>query len=249
MTLKNARKLGFFAALAMLVGSVVGVGIFFKNNSIQKVTDSQGITWLLAWVVGGVISLIVALNFSEISFLKPSKLIVFPQVMVPVVGCSFKAIISSNFDYFPSNNASFFVANINLLEWLSQWPLNNTLEENKDNSDHRIRSFLGRMLFNGDQVFKNVQVTSGGEKVRLMFSKMMLTESNFLIFDQPLDHLDSESIDSVIEGLQSYNSGLIFTTYNRAMIKKVANVILDIRSDASYIFKGTLEEYEQKMGY
>ncbi|WP_215743250.1 ABC-F family ATP-binding cassette domain-containing protein [Mesomycoplasma hyorhinis] len=154
-----------------------------------------------------------------------------------------------NFDYFPSNNASFFVANINLLEWLSQWPLNNTLEENKDNSDHRIRSFLGRMLFNGDQVFKNVQVTSGGEKVRLMFSKMMLTESNFLIFDQPLDHLDSESIDSVIEGLQSYNSGLIFTTYNRAMIKKVANVILDIRSDASYIFKGTLEEYEQKMGY
>lgn len=154
-----------------------------------------------------------------------------------------------NFDYFPSNNASFFVANINLLEWLSQWPLNNTLEENKDNSDHRIRSFLGRMLFNGDQVFKNVQVTSGGEKVRLMFSKMMLTESNFLIFDQPLDHLDSESIDSVIEGLQSYNSGLIFTTYNRAMIKKVANVILDIRSDVSYIFKGTLEEYEQKMGY
>ncbi|QEA01938.1 ATP-binding cassette domain-containing protein [Mesomycoplasma hyorhinis] len=154
-----------------------------------------------------------------------------------------------NFDYFPSNNASFFVANINLLEWLSQWPLNNTLEENKDNSDYRIRSFLGRMLFNGDQVFKNVQVTSGGEKVRLMFSKMMLTESNFLIFDQPLDHLDSESIDSVIEGLQSYNSGLIFTTYNRAMIKKVANVILDIRSDASYIFKGTLEEYEQKMGY
>ncbi|WP_340640914.1 ABC-F family ATP-binding cassette domain-containing protein [Mesomycoplasma hyorhinis] len=154
-----------------------------------------------------------------------------------------------NFDYFPSNNASFFVANINLLEWLSQWPLNNTLEENKDNSDHRIRSFLGRMLFNGDQVFKNVQVTSGGEKVRLMFSKMMLTESNFLIFDQPLDHLDSESIDSVIEGLQSYNSGLIFTTYNRAMIKKVANVILDIRSDASYIFKWTLEEYEQKMGY
>ncbi|MXR09394.1 ATP-binding cassette domain-containing protein [Mycoplasma hyorhinis] len=154
-----------------------------------------------------------------------------------------------NFDYFPSNNASFFVANINLLEWLSQWPLNNTLEENKDNSDHRIRSFLGRMLFNGDQVFKNVQVTSGGEKVKLMFSKMMLTESNFLIFDQPLDHLDSESIDSVIEGLQSYNSGLIFTTYNRAMIKKVANVILDIRSDASYIFKGTLEEYEQKMGY
>ncbi|MXR07201.1 ATP-binding cassette domain-containing protein [Mycoplasma hyorhinis] len=154
-----------------------------------------------------------------------------------------------NFDYFPSNNASFFVANINLLEWLSQWPLNNTLEENKDNSDHRIRSFLGRMLFNGDQVFKNVQVTSGGEKVRLMFSKMMLTESNFLIFDQPLDHLDSESIDSVIEGLQSYNSGLIFTTYNRAMIKKVANVILNISSDASYIFKGTLEEYEQKMGY
>lgn len=74
MTVKNARKLGFFAALAMLVGSVVGVGIFFKNGSIQRVTESQGITWLLSWVIGGIISLIVAINFSEISFLKPSKL-------------------------------------------------------------------------------------------------------------------------------------------------------------------------------
>ncbi|CAT05221.1 Serine/threonine exchanger SteT [Mesomycoplasma conjunctivae] len=74
MSSKSARKLGFFAASAMLIGSVVGVGIFFKNGSIARATDSNGIAWLLAWIIGGIISLFAAINYSEISFLKPSKL-------------------------------------------------------------------------------------------------------------------------------------------------------------------------------
>ncbi|SYV90256.1 Uncharacterized ABC transporter ATP-binding protein HI_0658 [Metamycoplasma alkalescens] len=112
-----------------------------------------------------------------------------------------------------------------------------------------MRAFLGRMLFSNDSVFKNVQVTSGGEKVRLMMSKLMLEESNFLIFDQPLDHLDSESIDSLIEGIKSYKSSCIFTTYNRAMIKECANVILEIKEKESFLFYGNLDEYEKAMGY
>ncbi|WP_434336820.1 ABC-F family ATP-binding cassette domain-containing protein [Mesomycoplasma conjunctivae] len=154
-----------------------------------------------------------------------------------------------NFDYFPANHDQFFNDDSDLITWLSKWPLNNSLEENKDNSDHRMRSFLGRMLFSGDQVFKKVKVTSGGEKVRLMFSKLMLGESNFLIFDQPLNHLDSESIDSFIEGLKDFESGAIFTTYNRALIKEVATAILDIRATGSFFFRGNLEEYEKKMGF
>ncbi|VEU59548.1 ABC-F family ATP-binding cassette domain-containing protein [Mesomycoplasma neurolyticum] len=153
------------------------------------------------------------------------------------------------YEYFPSDNSEYFNKEENLIEWLSKWPLDNSLDENKDNSDHKIRSFLGRMLFSGDSVFKNVQVTSGGEKARLMFSRMMLKEANFLLFDQPLDHLDTESIDSVIEGLEQYKSALIFTTYNRAFVKKVSNVILEIKNDSSFIFRGTLDEYEEKMGY
>ncbi|MFL1059822.1 ABC-F family ATPase, partial [Mycoplasmopsis synoviae] len=91
-----------------------------------------------------------------------------------------------------------------ILERISKCPLENSTEETKVASDATMRSFLGRMLFSSDSVFKKVNVTSGGEKARLMFYRMMLLESNFLIFDQPLDHLDTESIDSVIEGIQAY---------------------------------------------
>jgi len=112
-----------------------------------------------------------------------------------------------------------------------------------------MRSFLGRMLFTGDSALKSVKGLSGGEKARLMMAKMMLTESNFLLLDQPLDHLDTESIDSVIEGLKDYKSSAMFTTYNRAFIRDVANVILEIKEDSSFIFRGSLEEYEDKMGY
>ena len=133
-----------------------------------------------------------------------------------------------------------------MLDWLREWPLKNTQEVNKDVSDQRMRSFLGKMLFSGDSVFKQVKNTSGGEKARLMFSKLMLTESNFLIFDQPLNHLDTESIDAVVESFNKYESSMIFTTYNKALIRE-ANIILEIRNDSSFIFKGTLEEYEKKM--
>ncbi|WP_404924112.1 ABC-F family ATP-binding cassette domain-containing protein [Mesomycoplasma hyopneumoniae] len=152
------------------------------------------------------------------------------------------------FDYLPANNDSFFNGDLDLLSWISQWPSLNLQPENKDNSTQRMRGFLGRMFFNGDQVFKKVSVTSGGEKVRLMFAKMMLSESNFLLFDQPLNHLDSESIDSFVEALKLYDSGVIFTTFNLALINEVANVILDIKEDSAIFFQGNLAEYEKKIG-
>ena len=151
-------------------------------------------------------------------------------------------------EYFPSNNSEFFQKSLPMIDWLRLWPIDNELEENKDISDQRMRSFLGKMLFSGDSVFKDVTKLSGGEKARLMFSKMMLRDSNVIIFDQPLDHLDSESIDAVIEAINRYQSVAIFTTYNRALIKE-ANVILEINSDSSFIFRGNLEEFEEKMNY
>ncbi|QJG66784.1 ABC-F family ATP-binding cassette domain-containing protein [Mycoplasma phocoenae] len=152
-------------------------------------------------------------------------------------------------NYFPNNNKEFFENDMNIIDWISQWPLNNSTQETKDNSDHRMRAYLGRMLFSNDSVFKKVKVTSGGEKARLMFSKLMLEESNFLVFDQPTDHLDSESIDSLIEAMEKYRSGLIFTTYNRGLVKAAANVILEVKQNESFLFYGTLDEYEEEMGY
>lgn len=152
--------------------------------------------------------------------------------------------------YFPNDNSEYFNNGETILEWITKWPSLNSTEETKDNSDSRMRSFLGRMLFSNDSVFKKVKITSGGEKARLMFSRMMLLESNFIILDQPLDHLDTESIDSVIEGIKSYKGGAIFTTYNRAFINQCANVILELQEvDKSFIFRGTLEEYEEAMQY
>lgn len=148
--------------------------------------------------------------------------------------------------YFPRDNAKYFSKNQTILEWISQWPLENKINANKDNADSRMRSFLGRMLFSGDAVFKDVTKTSGGEKSRLMFSRMMLQESNFLVLDDPLNHLDTESIDAVIEGVKTYQSNVIFTTYNQAMIRECANVIFELKTKDSSLFRGTLLEYEQR---
>ena len=152
-------------------------------------------------------------------------------------------------DYFPNDNHKFFEKEMPITEWIAQWPIENLIDENKDNSDSRMRTFLGRMLFGGSSALKDVSKTSGGEKARLMFARMMLKESNFLVLDQPLDHLDTESIDSVIEGIKSYDSSIVFTTYNRALIKNTATMILEIKNDSSFLFKGNLDEYEKKMGY
>nr|WP_318028271.1 ATP-binding cassette domain-containing protein [Mycoplasmopsis bovis] len=91
------------------------------------------------------------------------------------------------FTYYPNDNSKYFNENISIIDWLAKWPPYNSTEETKDVSDHRMRSFLGRMLFSNDSVFKKVGITSGGEKARLMFSRMMLLEANFLILDQPLE--------------------------------------------------------------
>ncbi|QNM93376.1 ATP-binding cassette domain-containing protein [Mycoplasma sp. Pen4] len=150
--------------------------------------------------------------------------------------------------YFPNENSKYFETDENILEWISKWPLENKEKENRENDDARMRGFLGRMLFSNDSVFKKVKVTSGGEKARLMFSRMMLLESNFIILDQPLDHLDAESIDSVIEGVKNFKGGAIFTTYNRAFINQCADVILELQSPTkSFLFRGTLEEYDDIM--
>ncbi|QGZ97575.1 ATP-binding cassette domain-containing protein [Mycoplasma sp. NEAQ87857] len=152
------------------------------------------------------------------------------------------------YSYFPNDNLEYFKTDENILEWISKWPLENKIKENQENDDARMRGFLGRMLFSNDSVFKKVNVTSGGEKARLMFSRMMLLESNFIILDQPLDHLDAESIDSVIEGVKNYRGGAIFTTYNRAFVNQCADVILELKSPSeSFLFRGTLEEYEEIM--
>ncbi|CAM9141433.1 ABC-F family ATP-binding cassette domain-containing protein [Mycoplasma todarodis] len=148
---------------------------------------------------------------------------------------TFKWGVTITTDYFPKDNTHLFDNDLTILKWLGQW--------DKEDDEPKLRGFLGRMLFPADSVFKKVKACSGGEKVRLMMAAIMLRDSNALILDQPLDHLDTESIDSVIEGLDKYQSSCIFTTYNKAFTNKVANTILTLGSKGSIFFRGKLDDY------
>ena len=143
--------------------------------------------------------------------------------------------------YFPKNNAAYFDVDANMIEWLREY------SENKDETF--IRSFLGRMLFSGDETLKKVNVLSGGEKVRCMLSKMMLEHANCLFLDEPTNHLDMESISALNEGLNRFNGIVVFTSYDQQLIETIANRIIDIKEDGTYIDKEvTYQEYMEKYG-
>ena len=122
--------------------------------------------------------------------------------------------------YFPVDNTEYFMGEEDILNWLSKY--------HKVDDETALRSFLGRMLFSNDEVFKKVKVLSGGEKARVMLSKMMLEDANFLIFDEPTNHLDLESITSLNEGLVRCPSELLIASHDHELISTVANRIIEI---------------------
>ena len=138
--------------------------------------------------------------------------------------------------YYPKDNTGYFDANIALIDWLSQYT---------DNTETSfVRGFLGRMLFSGDEVFKNVKVLSGGEKVRCMLARMMLVGANVLILDEPTNHLDLESITALNEGLQKYKGVLLFSSHDHQLVETTANRIIEI-TPLGYIdrINTTYDEY------
>jgi len=141
--------------------------------------------------------------------------------------------------YFPKNNDSYFNVDSNMVEWLREY--------STDKDETFVRSFLGRMLFSGDETLKKVNVLSGGEKVRCMLSKMMLEHSNVLFLDEPTNHLDMESISALNEGLIKFNGSVVFTSYDQQLIETLANRIIYIRDDGTYIDKEVnYEEFMKK---
>ncbi len=149
----------------------------------------------------------------------------------------FKFGVSITTSYFPHDNSSFFEGQtMSILDWMRQY--------SKDQTETYLRGFLGKMLFSNESVFKPVNVLSGGEKVRCMFSRMMLFGSNMLIIDQPTDHLDLESITAVNNGMSNFKGNILFTSHDYEILNTVANRIIEIKEDGSYIDRmGTYEEY------
>ncbi|MBM7453698.1 ATPase subunit of ABC transporter with duplicated ATPase domains [Acholeplasma morum] len=140
-------------------------------------------------------------------------------------------------NYFSSDIDRYFEgSDMNLIDWLRQY-------STKDQAESYIRGFLGRMLFSGDQPLKDVKYLSGGEKMRLLYSKLMLSSANTLLIDSPTIHLDLEAIQSVNNGLQAFDGAIILFTHDHKLIDTVCNKIIEIGDLGAYQFNGTLDEY------
>ena len=123
--------------------------------------------------------------------------------------------------YFPKDlNPYFDNCDLDLIDWMRQF--------SEDKRESYLRTFLGRMLFSGDDVYKPVKVLSGGEKVRCMLSKMMLSGANFLVFDQPTNHLDLESIAALNNGMEAFKYNIIFSCHDHQLTQTVANRIIEV---------------------
>ena len=156
---------------------------------------------------------------------------------------AFKWGVSTSTSYFPVDNNKYFEGcELSIIDWMRQY--------SSDETDTYLRGFLGRMLFSGDDVFKKVNVLSGGEKVRCMFSRMMLFGSNVLVLDRPTNHLDLESITAVNNGLKAFKGNVIFASHDHEFVNTVANRIIDIREDGTIVDRMcTFDEYiEMKRG-
>jgi ATPase subunit of ABC transporter with duplicated ATPase domains len=130
---------------------------------------------------------------------------------------------TSTLSYFPKDNGPMFAIDLNIVDWLSQY-----VEYTDEKDISWVRSFLGRMLFGGEDALKKVKVLSGGEKVRCMIARLMVEGANTMVLDQPTNHLDLESITSLNNGLIDYKGNLLFISHDHQFIQTVANRIIEI---------------------
>jgi len=144
--------------------------------------------------------------------------------------------ITTSRAYFPKDNSQYFEGvDLNLVDWLRQY--------SKDQTESFIRGFLGRMLFSGEEALKQAKVLSGGEKVRCMLSRMMISGANVLLLDEPTNHLDLESITALNTGLIKFNGTVFFTSHDRQFIETIANRIIEITPKGVVDKQSSYEEF------
>ena len=142
----------------------------------------------------------------------------------------------ANIGYFAQDHAADFEEDLNLFDWMKQFT-------QAGDDDQVVRSMLGRLLFSGEDFKKSVKVLSGGEKCRMMFGKLMLAKTNVLLMDEPTNHMDMESIESLNTALDKYNGTLFFVSHDREFVSTLANRILDVRADGIIDYSGNYEDY------
>jgi len=150
---------------------------------------------------------------------------------------SYKWGVTTSQAFFPKDNSEYFEGNdVDLVDWLRQYSPN-------DQSESFLRGFLGRMLFSGEEVKKKASVLSGGEKVRCMLSKMMLSGANILLLDEPTNHLDLESITALNNGLMSFKGAMLFSSHDHQFVETVANRIIEVTPNGIVDKQTTYDEF------
>jgi ATPase subunit of ABC transporter with duplicated ATPase domains len=168
----------------------------------------------------------------KIAFISKTKQAVtkfFQTIMedIPLQKGSFKWGVTINKAYLPNDNSKFFDTNLNLIDWLRQFSTNQ--------EEAYVRTFLGRMLFTGEETLKKSSVLSGGEKVRCMISRMMLQNPNLLVMDEPTNHLDLESITAFNNAIIEFSGTVLLTSFDHAFVQSTANRIIEFTP------KGTID--------
>jgi ATPase subunit of ABC transporter with duplicated ATPase domains len=146
--------------------------------------------------------------------------------------------VTTNQAYLPGDNHSFFESDYSLVDWLRQWV---KTEEERD--EVNIRSFLGKMIFSGEEALKTCRVLSGGEKVRCMLSRMMMERANVLMLDEPTNHLDLESITAFNNSLKNYKGSVIFTTHDHEFAQTVGNRVIELTPNGAIDRYMTFDDY------
>ncbi|MDR0121470.1 ATP-binding cassette domain-containing protein [Bacillus sp. FSL W8-0920] len=150
---------------------------------------------------------------------------------------TYKWGVTTSQAFFPKDNSEYFEGNdVDLVDWLRQYSPN-------DQSESFLRGFLGRMLFSGEEVKKKASVLSGGEKVRCMLSKMMLSGANVLLLDEPTNHLDLESITALNNGLMSFKGAMLFSSHDHQFVETVANRIIEVTPNGIVDKQTTYDEF------
>jgi ATPase subunit of ABC transporter with duplicated ATPase domains len=144
--------------------------------------------------------------------------------------------------YMPQDPSAEFDQKVDLLTWMSTWT-------GKADDEQIVRATLGRLLFSGDETRKSVKVLSGGEKGRMMYGKLMLTRPNVMLMDEPTNHMDMETIESLQIGLEKYPGTLVFVSHDREFVGGLATRMIELRPDGSFSdFTGTYDEYLDSQG-
>jgi ATPase subunit of ABC transporter with duplicated ATPase domains len=208
-----------------------GNDLLFVNN-IHKQFDGEALLSNISFTVN---------KGDKIAFVGPNniaKTLLFQILMNEDSADSgdYKWGITTSQSYFPKDNSIFFEnCDLSLVDWMRQF--------SKDQSESFIRGWLGRMLFSGEEALKKASVLSGGEKVRCMLAKMMLSGANILIFDEPTNHLDLESITALNNGMKNFKGTLLFNSHDHQLVQTVANRIIEITPQGLIDKTMTFNEY------